>query len=303
VTLPRVGTIVLGLIGTIVGTWEFWFQNQYVPSHGGRAVELKVDLQRVDRTPTHDVIRAALEYEDVGRSVFVIGSTYTLTGSRIVSCRQPPTKPESITSIFDKFLEDPQRSRFMPDAFELRPATVLAAGKFVGDGKRLEPDVIGSRDLVVLVPRGRYQLLRLRAQLFAVPTPVQLSQRRVPQFKTFDGDNFLYGFWHIDDDSWLHDLAYGRERWVAMRYELVNSAAPLRVSPDLRVTARFPRSTWGGAEPTHGELFRLFGKRQPSDASEPFADAELALEKVADARKSDNAPRRCRSRSGRAVEP
>ena len=295
VTLPRVGTIVLGLIGTIVGAWEFWFQNQYVPSHGGRAVELTVELQHVGRTAGSDVVRAAFEYKDVGRSVFVIGSTYTLTGARVVGCGRPPTKVESITSIFDQFLEDPQRSRFMPATFELQPATVLAAGKFVGDGKRLEPDVIGSRNLVVLVPRGRYQLLRLRAQLFALPTPVQLSQRRIPEFHQFTGDNFLYGFWHIDDDSWLHDLVYGRERWVAVRYELVNSAAPLRVSPDLRVTARFPRPPWGGARPSHDQLLHLFEKRQPGDASEPFADAELALEKAGRATKTDNVPARCRS--------
>jgi hypothetical protein len=32
----------------------------------------------------------------------------------------------------------------------------------------------------------------------------------------------MYGFWHVDDDSWLNDLVSGRERWVVIRYELVD---------------------------------------------------------------------------------
>jgi phosphoglycerol transferase MdoB-like AlkP superfamily enzyme len=38
------GAIALGVIGIVVGVGQFWFQNQYVPSHAGRAVALKVAL-------------------------------------------------------------------------------------------------------------------------------------------------------------------------------------------------------------------------------------------------------------------
>jgi hypothetical protein len=38
-TLPRVGAAVaLALLGTTIGAWEFWYQNQYVPAHAGGAV-------------------------------------------------------------------------------------------------------------------------------------------------------------------------------------------------------------------------------------------------------------------------
>lgn len=177
----------------------------------------------------------------------------------------------------------------MTDVWEKQPADVLAAGKFVGDGKRLDAGVASTRDFIFQVPRGRYQLLRFRAQLFAIPATVQLSQRTLPVWASFAGDNNLYGFWHIDDDSWLHDLTYGRERWVVMRYEL---AAPRArsISPDLRVTARFPDPTWSKARPDQAAVLRLFAQRQASDASEPFVDTELALQPVAAPTAADHLP-------------
>jgi hypothetical protein len=299
-TLARVGAIGLGLIATVVGAWEFWFQNQYTPSHAGRAVALAVSLERAGRQSDHDVIRATVDYKDVGRSVQVIGSTYTLTGSRLLRCERGAT-PGRVAPFFNGFLLDPQRTRFMSDVWEKRPATVLAAGKFVGDGRRLEPDVESTRDFVFLVPRNRYQLLRFRAQLFAIPASIALSRRRLPEYKTFEGDNDLYGFWRVDDDSWLRDLISGRERWVVMRYELVSSPESSALSPDFRVTAVFPKPRWTEGRPSEAYVKRLFAQpkdkllriRPLQDASEPFADTELALERVAAPAPSDHVPKSC----------
>jgi hypothetical protein len=281
VTLPRLATIALGLVGTTVGAWQFWYSNQYAPSHAGRAVALDVELERAGKQSHDDVVRAVISFQGIGRTgVSVLGSTYTLTGSRIVRCRRPAAAA-AVEKVFSGFLTDPQRTRFMSDVREIQPATVLAAGKFVGDGKRLDPDVPAGRDFVFLVPRGRYQLLRLRAQLFAIPASVRISQRTLPEFVTFDGDRNLYGFWHIDDDSWLRDLLYGRERWVVIRYELVGRPRATATSPDLRVTARFPDATWRKGRPGKDAAQELFEAREPSDASEPFADTELAQEDLA----------------------
>jgi hypothetical protein len=299
VSLPRVGTIALGLVGTAIGAWQFWFQNQYVPTHAGRAVSLAVGLNLVRERKAYDVVRATLDYEALGgNSVAVIGSTYTLTGSRVVRCPRPPTTT-TVQGVFMHFLSDPQRSRYMADTWELRPAAVLAAGKFVGDGKRLDNNVPSSRNVVFFVPRHRYQLLRLRAQLFAIPASVPLSQRTLPVFKSISGDNELYGLWHIDDDSWLHDLVYGRERWVVLRYELVDptNKKATQTSPDLRVTARFPNPTWTKKPPSDAQIEALFASpTQTSDASEPFGDAELALEPVAKPNAHDNVPTACEPR-------
>jgi hypothetical protein len=296
VTLPRIGTIALGFLGTAIGVWQFWYSSQYAPSHAGRAVVLNVALEKTGEQGPNDVIRATIDYEDVtGTSVAVVGSTYTLTGSRVVRCPRPAAA-RSVSQVFSGFLTDPQRTRFMADAWELQPAAVLAAGKFVGDGKRLEQKVSAGRTLVFYVPRGPYQLLRFRAQLFAIPASVQLSQRSLPDYVRYPDDNDLYGFWHVDDDSWLRDLVYGRDRWVVIRYELVSRPLSPTISPDLRVTARFPRPTWIGGVPSEERVHDLFSKPESSVSSEPFADTELAVAPVAEAEARDRSsvPRSCR---------
>jgi len=297
VTLPRIGGIVLGLVGTLFAAWQFWYQNHYVPARAGRAVELKAVLSLDGRQKTSDVVRARLDYEDVGgTSVVVIGSAYTLTGSRLVRCRRP-SPAEAVKDVFNGFLVDPQRSRYMTQEWEEQPPQLLATGKFVGDGKRLDPDVAGSRDVVFLVPHGRYQLLRLRAQLFAIPASVELSARSLPTYEYLD-DNALYGFWHVEDDSWLHDLLYGRDRWVVLRYDLVNRfpnrAPPTQTAPDIRVSARFPDPTWSGGKPSGKEAQRLFEQPAPSDSSEPFANSELAVGDLVQRTPQDSAPKTCR---------
>ena len=128
------GAIALGVIGIVVGVGQFWFQNQYVPSHAGRAVALKVALSRAgekedyERHPSQGRLR-----RHRGRSVAVIGSAYTLTGSHVVRCHRPATV-KRVRDVFDGFAVDPQSSRYMNDAWEERPSTVHATGKFVGDG-------------------------------------------------------------------------------------------------------------------------------------------------------------------------
>lgn len=294
-TLPKVGAAVaLALFGTVFSAWEFWYQNQYVPAHAGGAVSLKVGLRQTGEDGPFDVVRATVDYEAIGgKTVAIVGSTYTLTGSKLV-CRARAATVEEVAPKFEKFLLDPQRIRFMADVAEGTPR-VLAAGKFVADGKRLDPEVPASRGFVFLVPQHRYQLLRFRAQLFAIPGSVRLSQRTPPEYTRLPGDNELYGYWHIDDDSWLHDVLYGRERWMVMRYELVDpgnnvdrhkppEAAP--VAHAMHVVARFPPPTWTGGRPGPEALKQLFDKQQAinalevGDANEPFADSELPLDPV-----------------------
>jgi hypothetical protein len=296
-TLPRVGTAVaLTLLGTAIGAWEFWYQHQYVPAHAGGAVSLKVQLTRAGGQGAFYVVRATVDYQAIGgKSVAAVGSVYSLTGSRVVRCPRSATVKQ-VQGAFKGALLDPQRIRFMADVLE-QPPSVLAAGKFVADGKRLDPDVPADREFVFLVPKHRYQLLRFRAQLFAVPASVPLSHRMRPKYTTFSGDNELYGYWRIDDDSWLHDLLTGRERWLVMRYDLVDPnskvnrrrpAETAMVSQALHVVARFPDPTWSEGLPSKKATQRMFsGARtinslELSDASEPFADSELPLERPVD---------------------
>ena len=115
-------TVLLAVAGSAIGLSEFWYQNQYAPSHLGRAVSLSAELALKAKQKDYDVVHVKLGYEDIGgRDVAVVGSTFSLTGSRVVSCHRPPT-PEKLQSFFQKFNVDPQRSRFMTDAWEVQPA-------------------------------------------------------------------------------------------------------------------------------------------------------------------------------------
>ena len=289
--LPRIQvTVLLTLAGTAIGISEFWYQNNYAPSHLGRAVALSAHLERVDTKGGYDVVRATLGYENAGaKELAVIGSTFTLTGSRVVTCPRAAT-PEKLGEFFKAFNVDPQRSRFQSDVWEVQPATVLAAGKFVADGKRLDANVQATREFVFEVPHAKYQLVRLRAQLFAISASVPLSRSALPEFLNIAGDHDKYGFWRVDDYSWLHTLIYGRRRWVAMRYELSREPTNPHVSTDLRVTARFLHPTWSEAPPSTTRLQAAFSEQEPSESSEPFADAELSLTPVDAARASDKCP-------------
>ena len=282
VTIPRVGAIALAVLGAAVSASQFWYQNEYGPSQAGRAVALRADLVRQRRQAATDVVRATIRLEAVsGASLSVVGSAYTLTGARVVRCdRRDRAGVTEVAEVFRGFLIDPQRSRFAADVREQQPSTVLAAGKFVGDGRRLEPGVPYFRDIVFHVERGRYQLLRFRAELFAISGGVNLTQTTPPTYD-LGKDNFLYGFWPVDDDSWLRDLIYGRERWLVIRYELVSEAGKTNAAPDLRVTARLTDATWTHGRPSLDEAQALFNKTRLTDPAEPFATTELPLEDIA----------------------
>ena len=295
VTIPRVGAVALAVLGATVSAWQFWYQNEYGPSQAGRAVALKADLVRQARQPATDVVRATIRLEAVsGTNLSVVGSAYTLTGSRVVRCdRHDRATASEVAKVFNGFLPDPQRSRFAADVREQQPSTVLAAGKFVSDGRRLEPDVPYFRDIVFHVARGRsVRLLRFRAELFAISGGVNLSQTTEPTYELGD-DNFLYGFWPVDDDSWFRDLIYGRERWLVIRYELVSEAGKTNASPDLRVTARLTDATWAHGRPSLDDAPALFTKTRLTDPAEPFATTELPLEDIAEPTADDKLPDAC----------
>jgi hypothetical protein len=68
-----------------------------------------------------------------------------------------------------------------------------------------------------------------------------------------------------------------------MRYELASTPETRAISPDLRVTAVFPKPRWTEGRPSEAYVKRLFAQpkdalarsRPLQDASEPFADTEL----------------------------
>jgi len=145
----------------------------------------------------------------------------------------------------------------MANVWEEQPASVLAAGRFAGDGARLDANVGTSRTLVFFVPVGRYQLLRFRAQLFAVSASIPLAARLQDKNHKLIYGNNLYDIWTVADSSWFHDLVYGREREVITRYNLVNGPNNRTATPDINVDARFPNPTWRASVPSEENRRRI----------------------------------------------
>jgi hypothetical protein len=131
------------------------------------------------------------------------------------------------------------------------------------------------------------------AELFAISGAVNLSQRTPPEYE-FGRDGFVYGFWRVDDDSWLRDLIYGRERWLVIRYELVRVPGNIKAAPDVRVTARLTDPTWRHGSPSNEEASVLFTRVRLTDPAEPFAGTELALGDLTAPTAQDELPRACR---------
>lgn len=286
--------VALGLLGTLIGIGEFWYQNQYVPSALESAVSLHVQLKLEAVQKNFDVIRATIDSEDIGgKNVRAIGSTYTLTGSRVIRCERKAT-PEAVQGVLGGPLADPQRSRFMANAWEEQPASVLASGRFAGDGLRLDANVPASRDLLFFVPRGRYQLLRFRAQLFAVSASIPLVERPVDKRHKLIFGNNVFNIWTVADSSWFHDLVNGRERVVITRYMIVSRPTATSASPDIVVNARFPNPSWSSGVPSEAALESMFApSNQAAAPTQPFADTELALEPIAAPGPGDYVPRSC----------
>jgi hypothetical protein len=281
VSVVRVGaTVALTVAGLLVGGWEFWYQNQYIPSHLARAVSVHVALKKLRAQGGYDLLSATFGYEDIGgRAIVVLGSDYTLTGSIVVACPRPATPAEE-AGHFSGQLPDPQRNRFMAAVWEIQPATVLATGRFVADGKLLGQNVPASRQMIFYVPHDRYQLLRLRAQVFAVSGSVPLANQP-PVRRIIPHDNNLYDLWKLGESGWFQNLLSGRRGWIVTRYELINPQGNgIASSPDLRVVAGSPGPTWSGNAPSNAEINRLFVKQPPLDTTETFADTELPLAPV-----------------------
>lgn len=283
----RIGGIALGLLGTVAGIGQFWYANDYTPSHVGRGIVLTTHIARVSKDKGLVAVRASIEAENVGNSsVLVLGSAYSFTGQQLVRCFRSSTV-KRVAGVFSGQLADPQAVRFTRYVRNDQPR-LIAAGKFLGDGLRLDPGQTLSKDFIFYVPAEAFQLLAMRAQVFVIRSDIRLGiatdDFRKPVLDPDDGNS--YEFWRVDDRSWLHALISGPNRWIAVRYEFGNPDHPQRLNPTLRANVRFPAPTWGDSPPSVAATAALFASRplgQTADASEPFSDAEMPLAEVPEA--------------------
>jgi hypothetical protein len=81
---------------------------------------------------------------------------------------------------------------------------------------------------------------------------------------------------------------------VITRYTIVSRPTATSASPDIVVAARFPNPTWSGGAPSEATLERMFAPTiQTAAPTQPFADTELALERVAAPGPGDYVPPGC----------
>ncbi len=295
----KIGAIALGLLGTVASIGQFWYANDYTPSHVGRGIVLTTHLGRVSQNKGIVAVRASIDAENVGNSsVLVLGSAYSFTGEQLFRCfRQSTVK--RVAGVFSGQIPDPQAARFTRYVRNQQPRLVTA-GKFLGDGLRLDPGQQISKDFIFYVPAGSFQLLALRAQVFVIRSDIRLGiaadDFRAPVLNPDDGDS--YEFWRVDDRSWLHALITGPNRWIAVRYEFGVYKHPQRLIPTLRANVRFPAPSWSASPPSVAATAALFAASplgQTADASEPFSDSEMPFSPVPDPTAADAAKFHCQT--------
>lgn len=285
-TAVRIGSTFLAVLGTLAGVAQYAYSNDLASSALTHTFQLEAHLTKAGMSGDLEVVRASIAVTNSGGSAAVsVGSAYTFTGEAAFPCPRPATL-RTVTSYFDFSVPDPQSLRFSRYV-ALMPARVLAAGKVLGDGARLDSGQVVKRSYLFYVEPHTFQLLALRAQVFALPAGAvalgsstsDFEAMPSPQAKQWqpnrDGD--LYVFWRVRDHSLLHALLAGPDQWLVVRYELSQAPKlPTHTNPAIRATARLTPSAWAAAHPTPSGAAQLFPTLSAvASASEPFGDDEL----------------------------
>jgi hypothetical protein len=276
-TLARAGTGAVGLVGTILAAWQFWYTNDYVPSHSGANVTVTARLEVLPQSGPFSNVRATLSAVNRGDTkITVVGSVYTLTGSRMIERNRPPRMRP--LDVFDGLIPDPQVVRFSRYTTEEGAPRAIATGKFIGDRQDLEAGQETSRKLTFSFPSGYYNVIRIRAQVFAI-RGLRLSLTDPVEIVACPNRGRVFSFWPIADDSWVRDLVEGRHRWIVIEYVMLDANGDVSPSGSLAyVTARFPSASWQKERPSVKEALHLFDRALAvEDVNEVFAADEVVL--------------------------
>jgi hypothetical protein len=286
-TAVRIGSTFLAVLGTLAGLAQYAYSNDIASSSLTHTFQLEAHLARAGTSGGLEVVRATIVVTNSGGSPAVsVGSAYTFTGEQAFPCSRPATL-RAVTSYFDFSVPDPQALRYSRYV-ALMPARVLAAGKVLGDGARLDSGQVVTRSYLFYVPPNTFQVLALRAQVFAIPSGAIALGTHQGDFESVpaagarqwqpnrDGD--VYVFWRVRDHSLLRTLLAGPDQWLVVRYELSRAPTlPTHTNPAIRATARLTPRGWSSAHPDPAAAAQLFPTLSAvASASEPFGDDELA---------------------------
>jgi len=159
------------------GTWAFYtfiYQEKIKPAAEPAALDDSIVVHRLGRDRTRDILGVTVQLHNVGKTeIDIAADAYNVWGDSYGRREVPYAKGSS--SVRADGTQIPRRSRLLVMAFaELRDA---AEGGRKNQHIILEPGATENIDDVVVVPRGKYDLIH--AQVIAVPvkTPVE---RKVP---------------------------------------------------------------------------------------------------------------------------
>ncbi len=234
---PRLFAGIVGFfsLSALVGGAQFWYTSQYLPSSEGVSLTVKSSLRQLGHSGNMDIAELGLTVTNTSAAqADVLGSVYRISGS----VTRPTARPDAQMA---EWLGRPDVRGATISRYRRGPTWDLTqCGRIFADGWWLEPNETYSRNILIYVPRGRYDILRSQVQLlFAKRGALALRERDRHRFPT----TFDYGHakavvtrWPIQETSWFRDLTRG-ERELSLIWLTGND-----LQPD---PARFPHIAEG----------------------------------------------------------
>jgi hypothetical protein len=280
VTLGKVGTTLIGVLGTAFGVFQFWFAQQYVPTRQPAALEATATLEPAGIASNGlRAFRATLVLENVGKTkVIALAGAYHVSGSTIPR-REVDPSPKNVLEPFLSTSVNPYATRFSRHAGLGEAPEIVQAGRLFAENRYFEPGEQVTRRFIVYTPAcGSHTMLRLRAHAVVAKGTLIRIRDSVVGSGTFedtvdDRDRMgVYTQWAIKDDSWIHDILEGKEHSILVNY--VGSAGRFDVS-FFRVTAWLIKGT---EKRRPDEIASYTARaRERLGLANSFSDDELAL--------------------------
>jgi hypothetical protein len=221
VTIGKVGPTIIALVGTAFAVFQFWYEQQYLPTREPPALEATAKLE-----PTGTVAdglrayRVTVTLKNVGSTkVLALAGAYSVGGSKLVPLDATGT-PKDVLAPFRSTAIDPYAGRFSRHSRE-EPSAVIQALKLFAENRYFEPGEELTREYAVFVPRCNYSLLRLRVHVVVAKGTLLRMRNQAslgPGFFSDPGRLGVYGQWHIEDNSWVHDILDGKEESILVNY-------------------------------------------------------------------------------------
>jgi hypothetical protein len=219
---------IVAVAGIALGVAQFVFTTVYGPAPAGPHLEVTSALERVGQRHGLDAVRARITLKNSGqRSIVVVDGVYRVVGGRLALA------PDTEATFREKLalaVTDPLPGFFYADVSrdvtaESHKPRLVQAGQVINRGFWFEPGESWTREFVLYVPHGAYDLLSLSA-LLTVGEHRYLDLDQEPTSepsgrytRIYNGRKYvLMNFrWSIPETSWVRSIIRGKKvlwsRW------------------------------------------------------------------------------------------